>query len=86
MKFNEQQNKSLEELYRIAQRYVEIAAVINKTADDIKREEHDDSMDECFDIYVRAKANNVEDISKLLGVDCEKLKCSLNNVRKAFED
>lgn len=86
MKFNEQQNKSLEELYRIARSYVHIAQVINQTADDIKNEEHDDSMNDWFNIYVSAKAKYIEDTSKALDIDSEKLKSKLNIVRKVFED
>lgn len=86
MKFNEQQNKSLEELYRIARSYVHIAQVINQTVDDIKNEEHDDSMKDWFNIYVAAKSNYIEDTSKALDIDSENLKAKLNDVRKAFED
>lgn len=86
MKFNEQQNKSLEELYRIARDYIHIAQVINQTADDIKNEECDNSMNNCFNIHVRAKTNYIEDTSKVLGINSEKLKTKLNDVRKAFKD
>lgn len=86
MKFNEQRNKSLEELYRIARGYVNLAKAINDVTDEINNLSDYDSSEDYIKWYVPSQIAYIEDLVKAFGVDTENLKSKLNDVRKAFED
>lgn len=86
MKFNEQHNKSLEELYRIARGYVNLAKAINDVADEINSLSGNETSDDHIKWYVPSQTAYVEDLVKACGVDTENLKAKLNDVKTAFED
>lgn len=86
MKFNEQHNKSLEELYRIARGYVNLAKAINDVADEINSLSGNETSDDYIKWYAPSQTAFVEDLVKVCGVDTENLKVKLNDVKTAFED
>ena len=89
MKFNQKQNESLEEIYRIARIYTEIAAKLNELADDIKTE--DGSLkanvftEQYVERYVAMSVRHLENRIQLRAKDLEKdTKDGLNDLKKAF--
>lgn len=86
MKFNEQHNKSLEELYRIARGYVNLAKAINDVADEINSLSDNETSDDYIKWYVPSQTAYVEDLVKACGVDTKNLKAKLNDVKTAFEN
>lgn len=85
MKLNEEQNKALEELYRIARAYVNLAKAINDVADETKNLSEDDSSDGWYmKTYVTSQTAYIEDLVKACDVDTKSLKCKLNNMNEAF--
>ena len=87
MKFNEQQNEALEELYRIARGYVNLAKVINDAADEIKNSSTDTTVDEYLRLlFVVAKTAYIKEIAETCNMDDTKcLKYTLNNLIEAFK-
>lgn len=55
MKFNEQHKKSLEELYRIARGYVNLAKAINDVADELNGLSDNETSEEYVKWYVHRK-------------------------------
>lgn len=86
MKLNEEQNKALEELYRIARGYVNLAKAINDVADETRNLSADDSSDGWYmKTYVTAQTAYIKDLVKACDVDTKSLECKLNSMNEAFK-